>query len=363
MRLFVCLFALQPLVNEGSRGAPEAQLELASGASRTSLKPCSLVLYSNKLGEVQQLAVAGTLCTIVPRTLSGTRVSVRVVSPSSGTATIHEDLSWDNLRCITTSYSLPLTDISVIRLLSVMTESALATHAARRAVMSLLLAWPAGVPCTLAAVGGPGAMLSLAKVVAASENVFSQLGNEEGGGRSASSSSSPLMDLVKNRLKGFLQQESTTSARGRTLDATSLAGALIADCTRNVEQSTQPGDAGEVVSHESLHPHFPKCDYKGEVVFEGAKALSVSFHPMCEIASGSLSVLKGKGGDTLASFSTNSSFHSLVVHGDRLFFRFRADSDGSTPAWGYSFDVSPMRGLQVTLLRVLCCDVMLLGVL
>lgn len=223
-----------------------------------------------------------------------------------------------------------------------MTESALATHAARRAVMSLLLSWPVAIPCTLATVGGADALLSLAKVVAASENVFSTLGTESGD--RTSSAVSPLMDLVKNRLKGFLQLERGASAAPRGVKT--LSSALVGDCTTNVENSTQPGDVSEVITSESLHPHFPKCDYHGEVAFEGAKALSVSFHPMSGVSSGSLSILRGKGGSTLAEFSSTDSFRSIVVHGDRLHFRFHADSDGSVVGWGYSFDVSPMRGLQ-----------------
>jgi hypothetical protein len=146
----------------------------------------------------------------------------------------------------------------------VSTELALATHAARRAVLSLLLLWPPKVPCSLPAVGGATALLSLTKVIAASENVFDRATSLDG----ASMASSPLMDLLKNQLKAFLQQE-----RSATPGVPSLASCLIEDCTRNVEDSTKPGDSTEVSVFESLHPHFPKCQYSGVVAVEGAKAL------------------------------------------------------------------------------------------
>lgn len=103
------------LLFEGSRGSAEAQLELATGAARTSLKACSWLLHSSRLGEVQQLSVAGVVCAVVPRSITATTVSVRTVNPTTGVATVHIGVSWDNLRCITAAYSQPLTDVSVIR--------------------------------------------------------------------------------------------------------------------------------------------------------------------------------------------------------------------------------------------------------
>ncbi len=51
-----------------------------------------------------------------------------------------------------------------------------------------------GTPCTLRAVGGPVAILSLAKIVAGAENIFSKSSDD-------GNSTSPLMDVAKNRLK------------------------------------------------------------------------------------------------------------------------------------------------------------------
>ncbi len=78
--------------------------------------------------------------------------------------------------------------------MSAVVESALATHAARRAVLSLLLAWPSRLPCTIDSIGGVSNMLLLAKMVAGSESVFSR------------TSAVPLMDVIKNRIRAFLLQ-------------------------------------------------------------------------------------------------------------------------------------------------------------
>lgn len=84
----------------------------------------------------------------------------------------------------------------------------------------------------------------------------------------------------------------------------------------------------------------------------------MSFHPRSALSSATLTFTKQRGeeGSPIARFTPSDSFRSVVVHGDKLHFRFAADSDGSVPAWGYRFDVSPMRGLQVRCQRffVLC---------
>lgn len=111
-----CAFSCsQSLIKEGSRGAAEAQLELASGAARTSLKPCSFVIHSKKLGEVQTLAGAGVVCVLVPGSFRAATVSIRTVNTMTGVAMLYTDVSWDDLRCITALYGHALTDVSVVR--------------------------------------------------------------------------------------------------------------------------------------------------------------------------------------------------------------------------------------------------------
>jgi hypothetical protein len=78
--------------------------------------------------------------------------------------------------------------VCVCRAASAVVEAGLGIHAARRAVLSLLLSWPAGVPCTVATVGGPDRMLRLAKMVAGCENVFNR-------GESDGPSSTPMMGV------------------------------------------------------------------------------------------------------------------------------------------------------------------------
>jgi hypothetical protein len=162
------------------------------------------------------------------------------------------------------------------------------------------------------------------------------------------------MDVVKNRLRMFLQDE-IVAVGGTTsrLGATSLSRGLVSDCIENLEKSTQPGDASEIQAHESLHPHFTQCDYVSEACFEGAKALFISFDPRCHINEGHLVFMTSKAGGTqLARYSTSDTFKPLVVHADRVFFRFQCRA-GAADSFGYRFEVSPMRGLQV---RACACE-------
>jgi hypothetical protein len=134
------------------------------------------------------------------------------------------------------------------------------------------------------------------------------------------------------------------------------------------------GDAQQRKTAESLHPFFHRCEYVGELHCEGAKALRVTFDPRCELpredvalrfyADAGCSVL-------LASYPVRppppsqqqagqeapppppsrlrgpAAFPPLVVHADRVFYRFRADKrDESDHGWGYRFHAAPLRGLQ-----------------
>lgn len=226
------------------------------------------------------------------------------------------------------------------RSLSAITEAALGTLAARRAVLSLMLSWPPSVPCTLASLGGARNLLSLAKMIAGSENVFSY-----GTGLAAAT---PMMGVVKHRMREFLVQERAQGrGGGGGGGGDKLSAALVADCVSNLELSTRSGDSSEARLYESLHPQFGRCDYVGEAHFEGAKALFVTFDPQCHVDGGSLTFQSSKGGGaTLARFTSADTFKPLVVHSDRVFFRFRTDAGSSTGSYGYRFEVSPMHGLQ-----------------
>jgi len=132
--------------------------------------------------------------------------------------------------------------------------------------------------------------------------------------------------------------------------AMSLVRVLFEDCVWNIAESTKPGDTSEAKSFDSLHPYYPACKYGGEVKFEGAKALWVSFDARCATnpAKSQLQFFADKECRThLASYTgDSSSFKPLVVHSDRVYFVFHSTDDSTTDLWGYKFYVAPMRGLQ-----------------
>lgn len=140
------------------------------------------------------------------------------------------------------------------------------------------------------------------------------------------------------------------SAMEAAVDSTrTLSKVLVEDCVWNVRKSTAPGDDTEAKAHESLHPYFPKCSYGDEIVFDGAKALRVKFHPRCETESTAALYFyadKAQNRQISAFSGAAGSFKEFVVHSDRFFFRFKSDAESSNNKWGYKFNVSPMRGLQ-----------------
>jgi hypothetical protein len=74
-----------------------------------------MVVISGKLGEVLSLDTAGQLVTLVPGSFTSAGVSVRELHPLTGVALVRRSVSWDELKCITAVFSLPLSDVSVLR--------------------------------------------------------------------------------------------------------------------------------------------------------------------------------------------------------------------------------------------------------
>ncbi|RYG42278.1 hypothetical protein EON68_02045, partial [archaeon] len=145
-----------------------------------------------------------------------------------------------------------------------------------------------------------------------------------------------------------------------TTSGAKLAQLLVNDCVTNVAAVCEgtASSAHERRTLESLHPYYFRCDYVGEIAFEGAKALRILFDPRCELVRGAARLeLFGDKQCTsrLASYPATpgdgggggAAFPAMVVHGDRFYYKFSTTHrDGAETGWGYRAYVTPMRGLQ-----------------
>lgn len=154
----------------------------------------------------------------------------------------------------------------------------------------------------------------------------------------------------------------------------SISELLVADAAWHVEAATKPGDASDVVTRDSLHPHPSRVNYSGSVTILGAKALWITFDPLTSLSSrtATLTFYERPGAPTplrtyTAASGRGSEWRPLMVRGDTVHYTFICNSDssflvrGASPkpgmvqfgdisffpaAFGYRFHVAPMRGLQ-----------------
>jgi hypothetical protein len=137
--------------------------------------------------------------------------------------------------------------------------------------------------------------------------------------------------------------------------AAALSSALVEQVAGNMLASTHPVLDGDVaaskrVMKDSLHPHYHSVQNShDEVTCEGARALWVTFDPRCQVhRSASLSFYSDKSMRVpiMTCSGDGCNFRPFVVHGDTVYFRFRAGNDEGASGWGYRFHVSPMEGLE-----------------
>ena len=374
-------------------GAPEALLQLVNAgagvAPGAGLQGGVTLLYTRHTGIVERLCDVGVQGAMIPHSAVGNAISLRIVDVEL--AKLREvTVSLDQVRVVTTLYGHKVAGAALIRQLAVGTEMALATHAARRAVLSLLLTWPAAIPLTLRAMGGAAQLVNMSKFVASSEHVFDARDGQAGPGFS------PLTDVLRSKLRWFLMAEasgggggergagggswacemctlinpmsaaqcsmcnsnrpaapdqpaqSSFAAGSRGEVGERLSAVLVRDCVWNVVQSTSPGDATDKEEHESLHPFYPQCEYQGEIKFPGAKAIMVKFDPRCTTGDGAVLEFKftDKRRRTRQFQGGPEQFQNFVMHADKCTFRFRSKMPADHGLFGYRFRVSPMRGLQ-----------------
>lgn len=135
-----------------------------------------------------------------------------------------------------------------------------------------------------------------------------------------------------------------------------LGARLVRECVTHLHDSTHPHNTAESQVRESLHPLVPRCDYTGEVFYEGAKALWIAFDPATSLGAQSALTFFLDQAQTarVARVTGPGAPHPFVVHSDRVYYRFTAAFKGAEvderglprTAWGFRFSASPMRGLQ-----------------
>lgn len=190
-------------VDTSHRGAAEVVLVRAGaqgGVPGTGIKAGTVLLETSVVGPLRSLALCRLVGTMAPVRCSGNNVAVRVLNPNTGCVRTVE-FNLDSMRLVSALYGEGLSSFDVVVKLTTAAESAIASHAARRALLALLLVWPPSVRFGLAAVGGAVDFVSLARVVAASESVFSSSRGVGAG------SSSPLMGVVSRKLLELLALE------------------------------------------------------------------------------------------------------------------------------------------------------------
>jgi hypothetical protein len=246
-----------------------------------------------------------------------------------------------NVRRIVEIYGNPIHGASTLRTLLCMCAESLATHSARRSVLSLLL--DNNQELSLGDVGGAKNLVQLVKLSAAAEGAF---------GEGVQPAPGSLMFKLQRKLKQMVSADGGNApARlpgydGVGVDDT-LAQVLQKECASNLERSTRPTEADETLERESLHPHWGQCQYVGEVRFRQAKAIRVKLDEQTEF-----------GDKTTLSFFADADCKRLIkeyrkgdplkpfiVLSERFFFRFHSKSGDKTTEWGYRFLSSPLRGM------------------
>jgi hypothetical protein len=192
--------------------------------------------------------------------------------------------------------------------------------------------------------------------------------------RAVSAASSPAAPPAPRLAQLLLEQcvsHLIATTAQRSAPVSSAAASVLSGLDAAEAASAAGGGGGGPEGRqmiESLHPYFHRCEYAGEVVSEGAKALRVSFDPRSELAreGSTLTFYADRGlSQPLASYPVRSSatqqggssaqpslrgppaFPPFVVHSDRVYYRFSsAKREDANHGWGYRAYVAPMRGLQ-----------------
>jgi E3 ubiquitin-protein ligase HERC2 len=356
----------------GTRGAIDVSLEPLSSASGggitgSTLTDGQVVLLSQGFIDSCDMSLLGDdemLATVVGGTLANNAIDIRVGHAAAGFRTVVR-VPLDALRVIERVHGHPARDGSSVAFQSAAVEATLTVHAARRAVLSLLVAWPEGVPFSVRAIGGPERLLSLAKVIAASECIFGDSSPTSRAAHLGNAAASPLMLVVQSKLLSMIEAE-VQATHGES-SATALTGtlgilpALVDDCVRNVRQATSPQDSKEFAVRESLHPVWTPAEYSGCVSFDGAKALIITFDPSTCLPSntGAYARLQfyaatsngARAGRAIRNVKggTKADTRPIIVHGDRVAYTYvstTSELQTSSESWGYRFFVAPMAGLQ-----------------
>jgi hypothetical protein len=180
-------------------------------------------------------------------------------------------------------------------------------------------------------------------------------GNQAANQRAGSTRSSPLLRIAHIVLDRLSKLRFPVAVPGMPPkfdgpQTQALTSFLARECAWHIHESTNPGDTREAREAESLHPHLSWCNYDGQVVLEGARALRIRFDPRCQLGPGCRLELSPKpdfGRVWTFSDMTEGSWKTISIHGDRIYYRFLcANSIPSSKRWGWKFSVSALSGLR-----------------
>jgi len=119
------------------------------------------------------LAGAGPIGTVVGGSAGQNMLAVRTIDPMSGYSRVSR-VPVGMLRSLEAVYGEALASPEVLSDLSGATEQAIATRAARRTVLALLLTWPKSIRFDSRSLGSPAHLVCLTRFVAASEHALEQ---------------------------------------------------------------------------------------------------------------------------------------------------------------------------------------------
>lgn len=359
-------------------GATRTVLSLghAGGASvgARSARGHGAVTLSTVAGDAPQLLHGGSVVTVSadtgevwrPRSLTGVVSSdTRIPSGGAEPASVRVDFL-DLLTGATAPESFPsnllcrhshlfgsrVTSVGDLVHQAAFADSVLALHWARVVVITMLAS--PDIPSVSIASLGPERFVTLLKLVAASEHALSG-GRDPLERRLAKSGGRPapgqLMDALEALMQAHLLEEGGVS--GGDSGGSPLPRFLVGQVATNMLAATSPGVSTEYEMRESLHPHYHACTYTDSVACVGARALWITFDPMCSTAEGAQLVFHAgpdAGSGVLLRCGgpeASNAFRSFVVHSDVVHFSFRSrcDPDAAGANWGYRFFVSEMQGL------------------
>ena len=354
------------------QGSPEATLANCAGASIIERALVVSTAADNE-GPVQLLRGAGPVGNV--HSGGGGLLHIRVLHTDAGLCE-HVSVPTANAKIVTDFFDCPLAGgVAVLKTLAAVTGRALASHWARKCVLSLLLSWPSDVPFTLGKLGGTGGLVALAKMVSSGEDIFGQLREEHG---NSLGGASPVVDGLRARIMWIIGQEGkAVSWAGMTwkcpvctlvnegevetcvvcqsprpamqADTEKLSDKLVTECVASLLTATNVNAEG-ASSKQSSHPAMPGRSSSGCVRVRGATALWISFNPQCSTMdhkdSGLFFFADSRQRRTLAAFrGPPQNFRPFVVYSDQVHYSFRtAGCDSSS--WGFAFTARPISGLR-----------------